>query len=403
MYFQAILAREIESRATVPGTATPFTLALTPTVTERSIVALNVLMFCSLICSLSATMFAVIIKQWLHDFRSLKEGQTTKYIARRNLYLFINMNTWHIASIIGYLFILLQVSAALFFASLLLLVWHLHPVVAIAASVLVGSMLALAITSMVIPVIYSSCCYISPPTYQLYALIQRVRYVYQLIVRTPFRWIRFARREAPRWIRRFPYIPDAIEEWDERERHSIAAAVSDLDCLLIVSTVLKPLSVGVDTKNEPSQEDAIIPLILSTGLRPEDFLTQCFQHVHTTMQSLAKFEYRRSTISMDFWIASLLKIAYTQIGETRPVPKTARECIAALKYIKAAYHIKGQRSPARDQRLLLALSLSAHHESLECRKMALQLLYLHLRSGDMFKRSESSWQHIRIGMWTHCV
>lgn len=435
MFLRAILAREIGDQ---PGTATPerFTppsiLAVTSTVvTERSVVALNVLLFFSLICSLSATMFAVIIKQWLHN--SLKEGHTTKYIARRNLFLFMNMDTWHIALFIAYLFNLLQVSVVLFFASLVLLLWHLHPVVAIAASLLVGCMLALAITSMVLPMIYSSCCYISPPTYQLYDLLQRCRYGYQVIVRrvvyAPLRWILLrCYVSRPRVRRMFPVYPNAIVYWDTRERESIFWAWSDLDAMLIATIALKPVTIGMHTTNEPSRDEAIVHLILDDNLELYDFLTKCFQHVHTTILATTNCDFRRSTISMDFWIASLLKMSYLQVpsdfaeGETpilrrntyprnishyplevstvMTTPPGTTECIAALKYIEAAYwHM--ERSHARDQRLLLALSLSAHHNSLQCRTLALHLLYLHLSSGDVFMRS--SWQHICIGMCTRCV
>ncbi len=426
---QAILATQLQNNVLDSGIsgrsilATATTQALTP---SRIVVTLNILLFSSLVCSVGATTFGIFIKQWLHELRSPKTA-SAKFIARRNLYLFQNMDVWRIESIIGWLFILLQMSAALFFAALLALLWEYHPLVAGVASVLVGCVLILAITSIVLPVIYSSCCYLSPPTYFLYNLTQHITYSYRRIRSLVYALIRYlhlalirgkldeeggaktAALKKAEVMRRYRTAIKAILPWDERERLAISEESGNIDCLLIKDTALR--YIGGDkilTSDDVARDDPIVHLVLCQELDPR-IVIRSLTHIISS-PILNDVGYLSSTIPIDFWIASLFKIMPAKVDEPKPgeppsshanVPSKSDKRLAifrALKHIEAAYSVASLWTPDRRRRLLQALLLVvAHYSTPNAQYLALahELLIKHLSSDEIVK--DSPWSLARDG------
>ena len=142
-----------------------------PPASPRWAVWLNSLWFSSLIFSLSAASVGIMVKQWLHEYSSGLSG-TSRQVARLRQLRLKSLERWYVKEIVSTLPVLLQIASALFFAGLLVLLWHLNSTVAIVGTVLVGLLAVFALSSIILPSITAHCAYISPPSR---ALFERTR------------------------------------------------------------------------------------------------------------------------------------------------------------------------------------------------------------------------------------
>ncbi|KAM5534698.1 hypothetical protein V8D89_011562, partial [Ganoderma adspersum] len=149
------------SNSTQPAfTRNPIDNSTVPTTPESGAVTLNTLWIASLILSLSAALIAIMVKQWLSKYRSGLSG-TSQDIARLRQYRLNNLAKWRVSSIVGALPVVLQVSLVLFFLGLLVLLRDLHPIVAKVATALVAFTFIFMGGTILLPVIWSDCCYLS--------------------------------------------------------------------------------------------------------------------------------------------------------------------------------------------------------------------------------------------------
>ncbi|TBU29785.1 hypothetical protein BD311DRAFT_777242 [Dichomitus squalens] len=138
-----------------------------------SAVWINALWFSSLICTLSASSLAIMVKQWLHQYDEGLSG-TSRNVTRLRQYRYGNLLKWRIVGIIALIPVHLQASLALFLAGLVILLWTIHPAVATVISVLAGLLLLFIIFSTVIPTFRADCPYQSPQALSIYIASQFV-------------------------------------------------------------------------------------------------------------------------------------------------------------------------------------------------------------------------------------
>lgn len=139
----------------------------------RSAIWLNILWFSSLILSLSSASVCIMVKQWLHEYKSGLTGESRQTAILRQHRL-NNLIAWKVADIVMAIPVLLQVALGLFLAGLLVLLWSLHPAVAAVTSVLVGNLAIFTISTTILPLIRPGCTYLSPQTLALYSFWQRL-------------------------------------------------------------------------------------------------------------------------------------------------------------------------------------------------------------------------------------
>ncbi|KAL1946234.1 hypothetical protein VTO73DRAFT_15361 [Trametes versicolor] len=135
----------------------------------RYAIWLNVLWFSSLILSLTSSVIGILVKQWLGEYSSGLTGNSRE-AARLRQYRLNNLVKWHVGDVIVLIPVLLLISLALFLAGLLILLWNLHPTVAIVASGLVGVLAVSTVCVTLLPVVKPSCAYLSPQTLVLISL-----------------------------------------------------------------------------------------------------------------------------------------------------------------------------------------------------------------------------------------
>ncbi|KAI0712221.1 hypothetical protein C8Q76DRAFT_845387 [Earliella scabrosa] len=158
----------------INSTIAPFTAPTTPTF-EAPLYAvwLNALWFSSLVCTLSASTIAVMVKQWLHQCAQGASG-VSREAARLRQHRYESLHKWRLPQIIAVLPILLQVSLVLFLAGLVILLWNLHPTVAICASMLFGMLMLFISITTILPTFTVDCCYLSPQALGLYGCLQAI-------------------------------------------------------------------------------------------------------------------------------------------------------------------------------------------------------------------------------------
>ncbi|TFK78744.1 hypothetical protein K466DRAFT_467144, partial [Polyporus arcularius HHB13444] len=135
---------------------------------------INALWFPALICALSASSIAVTVKQWLYQYKQGLSG-TSREISRLRQYRYENLLGWRVPEIIAVLPILLQIALSLFLGGLLILLWSLHPLVAIIASVLVGMLGLFHFVTTILPTFRPDCSYQSPQALGIFLVLEPLR------------------------------------------------------------------------------------------------------------------------------------------------------------------------------------------------------------------------------------
>lgn len=129
---------------------------------SRTIIAVNILWFSSLILSLFTALFGIFAKQWLHVYSKWSEGAKNRdTLVLRDFYQ-EGFHYWGVADIIGALPVLLQIALLLFTVGLVAYLWTMNSVVAGTLTSLVTIMVALVIVTIVLPLGYPKCPYKSP-------------------------------------------------------------------------------------------------------------------------------------------------------------------------------------------------------------------------------------------------
>ena len=142
------------------------------------IVTLNILWFGALIIGLAVAYFSLMVQQWLHQYDQDKFSGTSREVTRLRQYRLNNLIQieWRISWIVAILPVLLQTSLSLFFAGLLILLWHFNYTVAIFASALVGVVMFCVLLLTILPVIWSHYSILSLPESALIYVLQWTEY-----------------------------------------------------------------------------------------------------------------------------------------------------------------------------------------------------------------------------------
>ncbi|KAI1793408.1 hypothetical protein LXA43DRAFT_242735 [Ganoderma leucocontextum] len=253
---------------------------------------LNSLWFSALICTLSASSIAITVRQWLHQYSSGLSG-TSREVARLRQYRYESLIKWQVAGIVTMLPVLLQLALILFLAGLLILLWTIHPQVALVASILVGVLLSFNVTVTVIPAFRADCCYQSPAALSFFRVLQYfggfIRLGLVAVDKTAYSigvWrsrtiqnICWSTRRAVRRALRFQGTWGMFNTWEVRERHETHRLAPDLDFSLLEK-------VYQITLDDHLLETAMARCLKS--LEPEAAIRGCIEFLHrnTTVQDL---------------------------------------------------------------------------------------------------------------------
>lgn len=143
----------------------------TPTFVANSTDAvINALWFSSLALSLMAALFAILTQQWIRNYADLPlvEGVERACIRQKR---FNALRKWSVPRIIASIAVLLQLALFVFFGGLLVLLWSMHPQVALAVTLVMGIPSTGYFLTTILPTFAVDCPYRSPLSRAFNALI----------------------------------------------------------------------------------------------------------------------------------------------------------------------------------------------------------------------------------------
>ncbi|KAI0661958.1 hypothetical protein C8Q70DRAFT_614898 [Cubamyces menziesii] len=204
----------------------------------------NSLWFSALVCTLSASTIAIMVRQWLRQYGSglLGNSRTT---ARLRQYRYDNLHRWHAPLIVTLLPVILQLALVLFLLGLLIFLWSLHTIVAAITSSFIIATFACIAASTILPAVKAHCPYQSPQARCLLvtfrslgrvaswslAGVEGAIHATQQYCKRPFLARALSRRLAglllnlARW--------NEANDWELREDRAMRPIVSDIDLSIL--------------------------------------------------------------------------------------------------------------------------------------------------------------------------
>lgn len=130
---------------------------------DKTSLWMNVLWFLSLLFSLSAALFGILVKQWLREYL---RWNSTLASPRENVLVrqerFESWNEWNMAATISCIPALLEVALIFFVCGLVVLLWTLDTIVAGVITCAAGIFLLIVSSFTLLPVFFKRCPYKSP-------------------------------------------------------------------------------------------------------------------------------------------------------------------------------------------------------------------------------------------------
>ncbi len=143
----------------------------------------NGLWFTSLSLSLSTALFAVLTKQWIHQYMSVPSG-TPRDRCRLRQFRYMGLQRWGVDLIIGLLPVLMSASLAVFLVGLVLFIIPFRVSIAsVVGSVTLIAFAAYLITNF-LPILYPSCPYKTPLSQYIFPLYAYIAH------NISFKWIK---------------------------------------------------------------------------------------------------------------------------------------------------------------------------------------------------------------------
>ncbi|KAF8971182.1 hypothetical protein BDZ97DRAFT_1914191 [Flammula alnicola] len=131
----------------------------------------NGLWFAALAFSLSAALFCMLGKQWLQSSPNI--SGSPRHRARQRQRRYMQLQAWHVMTIINALPLLLHATLLLFFAGLIVLLWSGNLVITAVTCVIVALVYACYFGSMSLSLLYPDCPYQHPISEQLRLWMKR--------------------------------------------------------------------------------------------------------------------------------------------------------------------------------------------------------------------------------------
>ncbi|TFL00854.1 hypothetical protein BDV98DRAFT_508489, partial [Pterulicium gracile] len=148
------------------------TLSLaSPSTTSSTDRWVNAMWFISLAFSLSTTLLAVLVKQWIQAYVSPTSG-TPHTQARIRRFRYMGIEKWHVALIVGLLSSLLHLSLFLFFIGLVVLLFTLDITIAIFVTIIALLVYTAYALSNLLPVWYPHCPYRTPMSTYTFVIVR---------------------------------------------------------------------------------------------------------------------------------------------------------------------------------------------------------------------------------------
>ncbi|KAK0467298.1 uncharacterized protein EV420DRAFT_676478 [Desarmillaria tabescens] len=129
----------------------------------------NGLWFTSLSLRLSTALFAVLTKQWIHQYMSIPSG-TPRDRCRLRQFRYMGLQQWGVDFVIGLLPVLMSVSLAVFLVGLVLFIISLRVSIVSVVGAIASVSFAAYLATNFFPILYPSCPYKTPLSRYIFPL-----------------------------------------------------------------------------------------------------------------------------------------------------------------------------------------------------------------------------------------
>ena len=124
-------------------------------------ISINILWFLSLVLSLAAALFGMIVKRWLREYSMWQDEPAQDAIPLRQMRYKAFMK-WQVPLIVALLPGLLEIALVLFMVGIIVMLWTLHSLIALIITSFSAILLIAAFSAVIIPALFPCCPYRSP-------------------------------------------------------------------------------------------------------------------------------------------------------------------------------------------------------------------------------------------------
>ncbi len=149
----------------------------------------NGLWFTSLSFSLITALFAVLTKQWIHQYMSESSG-TPQDRCRVHQFRYMGLEKWGVGVIIGLLPVLMSISLCIFLVGLVVFLVPLQVSIAFVIGAITSMSFAAYFITNLLPIIYSSCPYKTPLSQYIFSLYSHIAHssIFTSVISPIFRY-----------------------------------------------------------------------------------------------------------------------------------------------------------------------------------------------------------------------
>ncbi len=277
----------------------------------------NGLWFTSLSLSLTTALFAVLTKQWIHQYMSVPSG-TPQDRCRVRQFRYMGLQQWRVAFIIGLLPVLMSVSLAVFLVGLILFIVPLCASIAGVVGAITFISFSAYIVTNFLPILYPSCPYKTPLSqyiFPLYTYILHNGLFNWLISPITKFWTRPARistREAP-----------TVRTLREAERMAVKDSADEVD--------VRALAWLIHTSSNPSVRSIIIESTSALPLKSVKYLERCIMRISFECSTALETLGSSQDVSVhENKVDRLLRahLRFTDSFYIRRMPRPAKQCFS---------------------------------------------------------------------------
>ena len=124
-------------------------------------ITVNLLWFISLVLSLAAALFGMIVKRWLREYAMWQTEPPEDGIPLRQM-RYQAFTRWKVPLIVALLPGLLEIALIVFMLGIIVMLWNLHALIAFVIPILSSVFLLVAFSVVLMPALFSRCPYRSP-------------------------------------------------------------------------------------------------------------------------------------------------------------------------------------------------------------------------------------------------
>lgn len=303
---------------TINATSTPTTPSPAATGPSANDIRVNVLWFASLMISLIAASFAIVVKQWLREYLSVQSPAPQARLRVRHL-RYPQLSVWKVFEIAAILPLLLQLSLGLFFVGMCYFTSAIHSSIGYTTLPLVIGWALCFLCSAALPFIFPRCPYRTPllkgVAHSWHGLVSKVLHASyrHLVFRTPPRTSVWQKLHSPaqqicelwrQYLERSDEVRTATYNKADIAILASADAIQANDELLGTTIMEAFLQVGpvgdnqVDRVEQDEQVELFVASVLQTRaqvvMHPHNGLIADFSLSPTARTTLSKIILRQT-------------------------------------------------------------------------------------------------------------